>query len=98
MTEPNGMRVRAEIVEIMGGGACASGLEVGRAWIIEDSTCPQGMCSWAYNSIMPFITVLRCNGRFPWKDEPLARVCCPDADNPVVFILRPEPSPKAPAE
>ena len=90
MSESNGTRVRAEVVEIMGSGECPSGLEVGRAWVIDDYLCPQGMCVFAYNSIMPFITTLRFNGRFPWREEPMARVCCPDAGHPVVFQLTAE--------
>jgi hypothetical protein len=48
------------------------------------------MCAWAFNAILPFITTIRFDGRFPWREEPLARVCCPDAENPVVFQLTPE--------
>jgi len=89
---PSGNKVRVEIVEIMGGGKCPSSkFEVGRTWIISDDKCPEGMCSWAFNSILPFVTTLRFGGRFPWKEEPVARVCCPDADNPVVFRLTVEP-------
>lgn len=82
-----GKPVRVEIVDIMGTGTCPSGFGVGRTWTISDEIVPEGMCAWAYNSIAPFITALRCNGRFPWRDDPVARVCCPDADNPVVFLL-----------
>lgn len=87
MSHTDGKRVRAEIVEIMGSGACPSGYHVGQTWLIADSTVPEGMCAWAYNAISPFITALRCDGRFPWREEPVARVCCPDADNPVVYLL-----------
>jgi uncharacterized repeat protein (TIGR04076 family) len=90
MAEPLGTKVRVEIVEIMGGGTCPSGLEVGRMWEIGDGLCPQGMCAWAFNAILPFVATLRFNGRFPWRDEPTVRVCCPDADNPVVFRLTAE--------
>jgi len=77
--------IRVEIIEIMGSGKCPSGFQIGRSWVISDGICPEGMCAWAFNSILPFITTLRFNGRFPWREEPMARVCCPDADNPVVF-------------
>lgn len=95
MSNPNGNRVRAEIIGIMGKGECPSGFEVGRNWVITDGLCPNGMCAWAYNALMPFITTLRFNGRFPWREEPMARLCCPDADNPVVFKLSIEPEPPA---
>jgi uncharacterized repeat protein (TIGR04076 family) len=87
MADSEGKRVRVEIVDIMGSGECPSGFEVGRSWVVADSVVPEGMCAWAYNAISPFITALRCDGRFPWRDDPVARVCCPDADNPVVFLL-----------
>jgi uncharacterized repeat protein (TIGR04076 family) len=80
-----GHRVRIEIVEIMGGGSCPAGLSVGDVWEISDGMTPSGMCSSAWNSIMPFVTTLRFGGRFPWREEPWVRLCCPDADNPVVF-------------
>jgi len=77
--------IQVEIIEIMGSGKCPSGFQVGRSRVISDGICPEGMCAWAFNSILPFITTLRFNGRFPWREKPMARVCCPDADNPVVF-------------
>ncbi|MBA4378819.1 MAG: TIGR04076 family protein [Gemmatimonas sp.] len=80
--------MRVEVIGIMGAGTCSSGLhEVGQSWVVDDAVVPQGMCGYAYNAINPFIMALRCGGRFPWKDEPVATVCCPDADNPVVFRL-----------
>lgn len=85
MAEPDGRRVHIEIVDIMGGGECPSGLEVGQVWDVADATVPQGMCGWAWNAMLPFIATLRFDGRFPWRDEPWARLCCPDADNAVVF-------------
>jgi uncharacterized repeat protein (TIGR04076 family) len=86
MSEPYGTPVRIEVVEIMGTGRCAGDLhDVGDVWIVRDAVVPEGMCSWAYNAIEPFVSALRCGGRFPWSDETVARACCPDADNPVVF-------------
>ena len=90
MADKKDTPVRVEIVEIMGSGKCPSGFKVGRTWTVSDGLCPDGMCAWAFNAILPFITTLRFNGRFPWSEEPKARVCCPDADNPVVFHLTPE--------
>ena len=88
MAPSNGNRVRVEVIGIMGAGKCSSDLhEVGQAWVVADAVVPQGMCSYAFNAINPFITALRFGGRFPWKDDPVATVCCPDADNPVVFRL-----------
>jgi uncharacterized repeat protein (TIGR04076 family) len=69
-----GTAVRIEIIEIMGCGKCPSGFEVGRTWIVSDGLCPEGMCAWAFNAILPFITTLRFNGRFPWCEEPASVV------------------------
>ena len=93
MSIPSENRVRVEIIGIMGAGKCPSGFEVGRSWVIADGLCPTGMCAWAYNALLPFITTLRFNGRFPWREEPMAHLCCPDADNPVVFNLSIEAEP-----
>lgn len=88
MTEANGKRVRVEVVKIMGAGKCSSDLhKVGQTWVVSDAVVPQGMCGFAYGAISPFVTALRFGGRFPWKEDPVATVCCPDADNPVVFRL-----------
>jgi hypothetical protein len=38
---------------------------------------------------LPFTTALRFGGDVPWESEPgLARICCPDPDNLVVFEIR----------
>lgn len=88
MSDPTGKRVRVEVIRIMGAGKCSSDLhKVGQSWVLADAAVPPGMCGYAYNAISPFITALRFGGRFPWKAEPVATVCCPDADNPVVFRL-----------
>jgi hypothetical protein len=34
--DPNGTPVRAEFVEIVGGGTYPSGFEVGRTWVVAD--------------------------------------------------------------
>jgi uncharacterized repeat protein (TIGR04076 family) len=59
---------------------CPSRHQVGDQFIVGRTT-PEGMCSAAFNSLMPFITTLRFGGEFPWSDDPDAGVfCCPDAD------------------
>ncbi len=88
MSDSHGKAVRIEVVRILGTGKCSSELhKVGQRWVVADPAVPPGMCGYAYNAIVPFITALRFGGRPPWKDEPVATVCCPDADNPVVFRL-----------
>ncbi|MBE0475672.1 MAG: TIGR04076 family protein [Coriobacteriia bacterium] len=85
--EPVGHRVRVEVVEIMGGGRCPAGIEVGRVWEVVDGTVPEGMCASAFHTVHPFVMTLRFGGVFPWSGGPRARLCCPDAENPVVFVV-----------
>lgn len=88
MSNSHGKRVRIQVVKIMGTGKCSADLhDVGQSWVVSDSVVPQGMCGYAYNAISPFVTALRFGGRPPWKQDPVLTVCCPDADNPVVFKL-----------
>ena len=78
--------VKATIVRIMGTGTCPMEFKVGDEFMLGALT-PADMCSWAYNAILPFVTVLRCGGRFPWQTSDTIEVCCPDSNNPVVFEL-----------
>ena len=71
MVDKIGTAVRIEIIEIMGCGKCPSGFEVGQTWIVSDGLCTEGMCEWAFNAILPFITTLRFGGRFPWRGRVL---------------------------
>ncbi len=69
-------------------GHCAAGHRVGDEFIIGETT-PKGMCSWAFYTIFPFVSVLQLGGGFPWEDKPDGTtVACPDTTNPVVFALR----------
>jgi uncharacterized repeat protein (TIGR04076 family) len=69
-------------------GQCESGHRVGDRFVIGQAT-PPGLCSWAFYSLYPFAQVLQFGGSFPWEpDADVARVACPDPDNPVVFELR----------
>lgn len=47
------------------------------------------ICRWAYNAMLPFLTVLEYDGTLPWATDPnRSRIACPDPDNVVVFELR----------
>jgi len=71
-------------------GICEAGHQVGDEFVIGQKT-PCGMCSWSFCTLYPFSQVLQFGGRFPWEpDADMARVACPDPDNPVVFELRRE--------
>jgi uncharacterized repeat protein (TIGR04076 family) len=79
-------KVSIEVVSQQGN--CEAGHKVGDRWIIGEKT-PDGLCTFALNTLMPFITPLMFGGSFPWeKDLDVTTVACPDADNPVVFELR----------
>jgi uncharacterized repeat protein (TIGR04076 family) len=84
---PEGRRVRIEIVDVLGSGACSIGLAVGDSWTVDSALVPEGMCGWAYAAMLPFLQPLRFGGSFPWEAEGEALVCCPDPANPVVFRL-----------
>jgi uncharacterized repeat protein (TIGR04076 family) len=69
-------------------GTCEAGHKVG-----DEFDCmglsPGGICLFAFNAIMPFLTPLMFGGTFPWSDDPdKVEVVCPDAANPVVFELQ----------
>jgi len=69
-------------------GSCAANHKVGEEFMIGDMT-PEGMCSWAFYSMFPFVSVLQSGGSFPWEEsEGKGTVVCPDPINPVVFELR----------
>lgn len=69
-------------------GSCEAGHRTGDVFSIGQTT-PAGMCSWAFYTLYPFAQVLQFGGSFPWEsDADVARVACPDSENPVVFELR----------
>ena len=69
-------------------GHCAYGHKVGDEWLVGDTT-PAGICTWAFNSLYPALSVLMYGGAFPWESDPDATtIACPDAANPVVFELK----------
>jgi uncharacterized repeat protein (TIGR04076 family) len=79
-------KVKARIISCK--GTCSAGHKVGEEFTINQKT-PANMCSWAFYSVFPFVSVLQFNGSFPWeKDSNKAVVACPDADNQVVFELK----------
>jgi len=69
-------------------GTCAAEHKVGEEWVIGGKT-PQGICIGAFDSLYPYVLVLRFGGTFPWETDPdVTTVVCPDPENPVVFELR----------
>lgn len=67
---------------------CHFGHKIGDEWTFQYQT-PAGLCSLAYNAILPFIMVLRFGGTFPWQEEPdVVQASCPDPEVHNVFELR----------
>jgi uncharacterized repeat protein (TIGR04076 family) len=70
---------------------CNQGLKPGTEWLYDNKT-PQGLCSFAFNSLRPFIEVLKNGGSFPWEGDPnVVTQCCPDHLVNNVFEIRREP-------
>jgi uncharacterized repeat protein (TIGR04076 family) len=68
-------------------GSCEAGHKVGDEWLVGEKT-PQGLCTFAFASLFPFITPLMFGGSFPWEKDPdKTTAVCPDPDNPVVFEI-----------
>lgn len=69
-------------------GTCEAGHKVGDQWLVGEKT-PEGLCLFAFSSLLPCITPLMFGGAFPWEKDPdRTTVVCPDPNNPVVFEIR----------
>jgi len=80
-------KIKVRVKKILEGGTCPLGLKPGDEFVFEHLP-PQDFCHWAFHVILPFATALRFGGNIPWeKEEGKATLCCPDAQNPVVFEL-----------
>ena len=68
-------------------GHCAAGHKVGDQWVVDEKT-PEGLCIFAFGSLLPILPAQMFGASFPWEKDPDATtVACPDAENPVVFKL-----------
>jgi uncharacterized repeat protein (TIGR04076 family) len=84
MTESYKVRVKVTSQK----GHCEMGHKVGDEWLVGEKT-PEGICLYAFASLIPFLTPLMHGGAFYWEKDPdRTTVVCPDPDNPVVFELR----------
>ena len=78
----------AKVTVISQKGHCAAGHKVGDQWELGIKV-PEGLCGFAVHSLLHIAEVLQFGGSFPWEADPdVAKVACPDADNPVVFEIR----------
>ena len=68
-------------------GTCLARHKVNDEWVIGVDT-PKGICNEAFFALWPFITLYQRGGTYSYPFESdVARVCCPDPWNPVVFEL-----------
>ncbi len=68
-------------------GRCDAGHKVGDEWVLGSKT-PEGICISAYVAMNTKAFLLRSGAPMPWGAY-IATAACPDANNPVVFELRP---------
>ena len=69
-------------------GHCEAGHKVGDEWVVGDKT-PEGICIYAFDSLLPLITPLMFGGAYPWEKDPdMTTAACPDGQNPVLFEIR----------
>ncbi len=84
MAESYEVRIRVKSQK----GSCEGGHKVGDEWVVGEKT-PEGLCLFAFNSLLPSLMPLMFGGAFPWEKDPdVTTAVCPDPDNPVVFELR----------
>jgi uncharacterized repeat protein (TIGR04076 family) len=71
-------------------GTCDAGHKVGEEWIVKkDDVLAPRLCIGAYAALHPYLVGLMFGGSYPWEDDQdVARLACPDPNNPVVFELR----------
>jgi uncharacterized repeat protein (TIGR04076 family) len=91
MEQPH--KVVARILSVR--GTCEARHEAGQEFdlsgdvVVGYSGKPNTLCQALYCAIYPSYRTLRFGGTFPWeKDTDVARVACPDPDNPVTVELR----------
>lgn len=69
--------------------ACSA--EEGQVFISENCQCPEGFCSNAWESLLPFVMVLShggCNLYGGWMKNPAgAMISCNDGFRPVSFLV-----------
>ena len=83
----HGSPIAVEVIEVRG-GECPLEYRPGTQFLVDGPLVPEGMCTWAWNTMLPSLSVLRFGGTLPWEDFPgVIRTACPDPDRTVVFRL-----------
>jgi len=68
---------------------CPAGFKVGDSWVFDEGKTPGGMCTSAYDVVMPFARVLRYGGELPWAtDKDVELVSCPDPNVQVIYEIK----------
>ena len=67
---------------------CPAEHKVGDSWLYEGKTLG-GMCSSAYDTVIPFARILRYGGELPWADDKdVLLLSCPDPNVQVIYEVR----------
>jgi len=77
-----------EVIEVRR-GECAAGLKVGDQFTFENLLKEHNFCIPAYQSLHAPLLALKYGAELPWEEDgATARICCPDPDCVVVFLLK----------
>ena len=80
-------KVMIKVVEAQ--GICVANHKVGDTFVQENEVTVGGICSAAYNTILPYIVALLYGGSFPYQKEDGAVILrCPDPENRLVLELK----------
>ncbi len=67
---------------------CPGEHKVGDSWLYEGKTLG-GMCSSAYDTVIPFARILRYGGELPWAaDKDVLLLSCPDPNVQAIYEVR----------
>ena len=81
----HGYRIQAEVTAIK--GTCSWGHAVGQKMEISCHDTA-GTCGMLFHEMFPTLSVLQFGGKYPWGEEGVAQVECPDRYNAVTLLLR----------
>ncbi len=69
-------------------GKCVAGHKVGDKIDLNDIKAPP-ICKGLLSALQSQAMVLKFDGNLPWlKDKDVARIACPDPENPVVVEIK----------
>jgi uncharacterized repeat protein (TIGR04076 family) len=69
-------------------GNCDFHHKIGQTFEVKNGI-PLNMCPSATYTLLPYLHGLTYGASYPWEpDRDIARIACPDGDNPIVFELR----------